>query len=1321
MASIQTLGIGSSILTSELVDNIIAADRAGSEKLITARKDIAEAKISAFGEINSKLSTFQGVVADLVDEDVISGTVSSSSDETLIKATGSSTAVPGTYTVEVQAVAQAHSLASKSYADATTIVNTTAGVLEFSFGTTTYTGPDPSTVYDTFTANADKTGATITIPANSTLSGIRDLINADTTLDVTASVVFDGTGYKLSMVSDDSGLDNSMKIVARTAASGPLSTDGLEAIAFNVDQATASNLAEPQQAKDAVLTFNGLTVTRESNAITDLITGTTLNLQSANVGKNVTITVGADLETFTDKIDEMVTAYNDLVDSVDFYTAYDAAKREAGLLTGEGSVRSLMLGVNNILASAVSGISGKEFESFAELGIERDQNNSFKLKFNTFAFLGAMSDDRDSVIDIFGVSGATTDSLITYSNDSINTKAGNYDINITKLASQGTFQGAIISALDFAAPVIIDDANDAYTINVDGNSGSFTLAQGSYTTGASLASEIQTKINSTSALSSKGSKVSVAYDSTNKRFDITSNAYGGSSQVSFTAVDTNSANSLGINKLGVGTYEGSDLTVLSSAYLVGLGASTVPASKTVATTDGINFNTTNATFSLKVDGGAAVAVTVNQDANGADLNGDSVFGDRKDVLQAIQNAVDATALNGVVTASFNTNDKLVFTTNAVGSAKSIEISAVGVTSSDVLLGLKSTDGVQSNGRDAGLTLAANEAQFDITLDGTTTATIISVAAGTYTTGNDIATAVQSAINTALGVDANFAGKVVGAATGVGTRDISTDIDFSTINSGFVLNANGTSKEVIVNGNSGNNITDVQAGLDTAFGAGVVTASLSGTGLKMTTVATGHTQYIQASSDGRGAQNTAGAVVAAGINFSGANNATFDMTVDGVTMSVDVNTDASAGSATDSIAAVQTALDISLVASGQFAAGDVVAKRDSSNKVYLETVAKNGVKTANTFGSSASIQIANLGGTTVANLGLTVETQSNGYDAFGINDDINFGYDITANVDFVNDTANGTGQLEITIGGNATTIAFSNATTKAISSLGIHIPDGSETTVTKGNDVAGSINGVTGKGSGQFLSAANGNTAATNGYFIKNQSSIVSASVVVDATNNKFSMNLNGVTAEVTVASGTYATGAALASALETAVNGTSAFSSLSYGIKAEYTSDTSSALFGKIGLISNTTGTSSQVVMTTVSAAAATAYGFEVGQGDGEVGKNKVGEIDKSSGIRVKVLGGATGARGSINYISGLADQLNDFLDQYLNSSTGFLELKVDALNDDLLDIAEDQTSLDARMEAQEALLRAKFLAADSIIASIKNIETFLTQQFDAFAAAGKK
>ena len=83
MASIQTLGLGSNVLTSELVDQIISADRAGSESLINARKEVTEAKISAFGEISSKLSTFQSAIEDLSDDDIISSTLSSSSDETI--------------------------------------------------------------------------------------------------------------------------------------------------------------------------------------------------------------------------------------------------------------------------------------------------------------------------------------------------------------------------------------------------------------------------------------------------------------------------------------------------------------------------------------------------------------------------------------------------------------------------------------------------------------------------------------------------------------------------------------------------------------------------------------------------------------------------------------------------------------------------------------------------------------------------------------------------------------------------------------------------------------------------------------------------------------------------------------------------------------------------------------------------------------------------------------------------------------------------------------------------------------------------------------
>ncbi len=88
----------------------------------------------------------------------------------------------------------------------------------------------------------------------------------------------------------------------------------------------------------------------------------------------------------------------------------------------------------------------------------------------------------------------------------------------------------------------------------------------------------------------------------------------------------------------------------------------MPALKAVDESTGINFSASNASFDISLNGGAAVSVNVTLNAGGADLNGDSVYGDRKDVLQAIQTAIDGTALSGNVIASFDDDDKLSFTT-----------------------------------------------------------------------------------------------------------------------------------------------------------------------------------------------------------------------------------------------------------------------------------------------------------------------------------------------------------------------------------------------------------------------------------------------------------------------------------------------------------------------------------------------------------------------------------------------------------------------------------------------------------------------------------
>ncbi len=131
MASIQSLGVGSGLLTSDLVEQIIDAERAPVEARLDNKQAIAEAKISAYGEITSALSSFDDVLQSLKLPSTFNASTVSSSNEASVTGTASSLAAEGNYTVDVSQLAQAHSIASGSYEELTSTVGT--GVLNFQF------------------------------------------------------------------------------------------------------------------------------------------------------------------------------------------------------------------------------------------------------------------------------------------------------------------------------------------------------------------------------------------------------------------------------------------------------------------------------------------------------------------------------------------------------------------------------------------------------------------------------------------------------------------------------------------------------------------------------------------------------------------------------------------------------------------------------------------------------------------------------------------------------------------------------------------------------------------------------------------------------------------------------------------------------------------------------------------------------------------------------------------------------------------------------------------------------------------------------------
>ena len=165
MASINSLGAGSGVLTSDLVDKIIVAERKATDLRLETKKAQANAKLSAVGSVRSAIARVESAVTALRDPGAFGATSASVSDTKVASVTTNSTAEVGTHTIEVQSLAKSQTLRSRTFSSLTDTVGT--GTLSFRFGTTTLTGGG---AYDDFVVDAEHPGGSVVInTTNNTL------------------------------------------------------------------------------------------------------------------------------------------------------------------------------------------------------------------------------------------------------------------------------------------------------------------------------------------------------------------------------------------------------------------------------------------------------------------------------------------------------------------------------------------------------------------------------------------------------------------------------------------------------------------------------------------------------------------------------------------------------------------------------------------------------------------------------------------------------------------------------------------------------------------------------------------------------------------------------------------------------------------------------------------------------------------------------------------------------------------------------------------------------------------------------------------------
>jgi len=538
---VSSLGIGSGLDLNGLITSLMASEQQPLININTKEASF-QAQLTALGTVKGALSSFQTSVQGLENVASFSTIGASVGDSSVASVTANNSASPGSYSLQVNSLAQNQIIATQDVASTTSAVGT--GSITIQFGSYVTSGGTT-----TFNPNASSAAKTIQIPTSSnTLAGIRDAINA-ANAGVSATIINDGTGNRLSISSSQSGTANALRITAADGTGTAITNGtGLGLLAYDASTGGSSYASQTQAAQDANLVVNGVAITKSSNTISDAISGVTLNLlkQQATGTAPTTISVSRDSSGIIKAAQSMVSSYNDLAKQLNTLTAYDSSTNTAGTLLGDTAVQSIQQQIRSVMNGV---LSSNTYSNLSQLGITFQKDGTLAL--DTGVLQSAVNTNVGAVMAAFGSYGVSTNTSVQFVTSGTSTQPGKYAVNITQPATQGVLTGSTVTV------PAVTSSNNTFSVSVDGvSSAQLTIPTGTYT-GTQLAALLQSQINGDTSLKNAGSQVSVAYNASGQ-FVVTSNRYGSASNVQFTSGAAGFFTSFGIQQ-GVSGVAGLDV------------------------------------------------------------------------------------------------------------------------------------------------------------------------------------------------------------------------------------------------------------------------------------------------------------------------------------------------------------------------------------------------------------------------------------------------------------------------------------------------------------------------------------------------------------------------------------------------------------------------------------------------------------------------------------------------------------------------------------------------------------------------------------------
>jgi flagellar hook-associated protein 2 len=285
-------GFDVSATVASIVSNLQNVETPWKTQLTSLQSQ--DTAISSLGTLMSNLSNDLSQLTDFTG--IMAQKTGSSSDTNVLELTAaSSSAVAGTHTVVVNNLA----LTSSGYLDPITkSTDTLAGSITLQVGT--------------------GTAQTITLgSSHNTLSGLAAAINSSGA-GVTASVLTDSSGSRLSLVSGTAGAKGNITITSNS-------------IVDSSNSNTALNFNSTVTGKDASLTVDGVSLSSASNTVTNLIPGLTFQLLAPSAKESdgsleqVQVVIGNDNTAVESTINSFVSDYNSLISATNAQDGNDSS------------------------------------------------------------------------------------------------------------------------------------------------------------------------------------------------------------------------------------------------------------------------------------------------------------------------------------------------------------------------------------------------------------------------------------------------------------------------------------------------------------------------------------------------------------------------------------------------------------------------------------------------------------------------------------------------------------------------------------------------------------------------------------------------------------------------------------------------------------------------------------------------------------------------------------------------------------------------------------------------------------------------------------